>query len=213
MAALREMVSLAGVRCFWVIAVALGVAMVAEGNDLRWEETEVVVDARLGQTEVERVFRMCNEGDKEVRVTKVSVSCSCTRVSASTNAVAPGAWGEVRAIFDLRGRSGEQSKTIAVETDVVGWVPYLLRFVVRIPAWLVLDSREVMWAPGETTPLKSLRMRLADGVAPMSLRAESSNPRIDARIEPVGEREFRLDVRPDLSHIKPELPQIGRAHV
>jgi len=140
------MVSLAGVRCFWVIAVALGVAMVAEGNDLRWEETEVVVDARLGQTEVERVFRMCNEGDKEVRVTKVSVSCSCTRVSASTNAVAPGAWGEVRAIFDLRGRSGEQSKTIAVETDVVGGVPYLLRFVVRIPAWLVLDSREVTLA-------------------------------------------------------------------
>jgi hypothetical protein len=195
-AAWREHFSLAGV---FLTAVILGKAMLAEGNDLRWEETEVVVDAGLGQTEVERAFRMQNRGEGDIRVTKVSVSCSCTRVSASTNAVAPEAWGEVRATFDLRGRSGEQSKTIAVETDEAGGVPYLLRFVVRIPAWLVLDSREVTWAPGETTPLKSLRMRLAEGVPRLSVRAESSNPRIGVQLEVVGEREFRLDVRPDLS--------------
>lgn len=170
-----------------------------EGGELRWQQTEISTNAILGQTELAGVFRMRNEGAGNVRVTKVSSSCACSKMVAPTNALAPGAWGEVRAVYDLRGRSGELPKLIAVETDEPGGVPYILHFTVRIPPWMVLDTREVKWARDDTAASKVIGMRLADGVPRLSVRAESSSPRVRVELMPVGEREFRLDVRPDLS--------------
>lgn len=59
-------------------------------------------------------FAFTNTGDAELRLVEVRPSCGCTTPSYTTEAVAPGAQGEVVVAYDSQGRPGPFRKTIRV---------------------------------------------------------------------------------------------------
>jgi hypothetical protein len=62
-------------------------------------------------------FKFKNTGDKSLILTNVTASCGCTTPEYSKEPVLPGQRGEIKIVFDSKGRSGYQFKTVSVETN------------------------------------------------------------------------------------------------
>ncbi len=63
---------------------------------------------------VEHIYKIKNTGDKELILEKATSSCGCTTSVLSTGSIPPGGEGEVKAVFNTRGRKGISSKRITV---------------------------------------------------------------------------------------------------
>lgn len=84
--------------------------------DVRWVQTVWnfgAFDEEDGK--VSAIFRFINEGDRPVSISTVSSSCGCTVPEYSREPVAPGADGEVTAVFNPYGRPGRFSKYLRVK--------------------------------------------------------------------------------------------------
>ena len=63
------------------------------------------------------VFHLRNTGDQSLEMQQPHASCGCTAVTAGTLLLKPGETTEIRATVDLRGRSGQQHKTITIDSN------------------------------------------------------------------------------------------------
>jgi len=71
-------------------------------------------------TEGEKVgctFTFKNKGTHDLIITAASTSCGCTVSRYDNKPIAPGKIGNLEVIFDTSGRSGIQTKTIAVKSN------------------------------------------------------------------------------------------------
>lgn len=66
---------------------------------------------------VEHIFMLTNSGKSELFIRKVTASCGCTAVQPAKTTVAPGGSTEIKAVFNARGREGNQKKAITVITN------------------------------------------------------------------------------------------------
>ncbi len=112
-------------RLLWILTAALAVpvAVLAQPPGTT-HAPKIVCDEptfRFGDVEnsrdVEHTFVVRNEGDLTLDIQRVRPSCGCTVVSTSRNSVPPGGQTEITAKLSLRGRQGQQHKTIAVESS------------------------------------------------------------------------------------------------
>ena len=97
------------------------------------ERSEQSYDAQPGEVEVVFTFRLRNASPQPVVVTDVKTSCGCTvaRMPARPWIIPPGKTEELKLSFDMRGRTGLQTKTAVVETERGR---RLLTMNIRIPA-------------------------------------------------------------------------------
>ena len=65
---------------------------------------------------VEHVFAIRNEGDAPLTIGNVRACCGATATIA-TNSIAPGSNASLRVVFSLRGRNGEQHKSVYVASN------------------------------------------------------------------------------------------------
>ncbi len=90
----------------------------AKVQDLKGNGKRVSVNFDFGTIEagkkVEHVFKFKNTGDSDLIIRRTKASCGCTAIAPSKKVIAPGEEGEIKAIFDSKGRSGPQSKQITV---------------------------------------------------------------------------------------------------
>jgi hypothetical protein len=66
---------------------------------------------------IEHTYIIKNEGDLTLEISNVKPSCGCTVANISERSVAPGAETKVTARLALQGRSGQQHKSITVESN------------------------------------------------------------------------------------------------
>jgi len=66
---------------------------------------------------VEHIFVLTNTGKSDLHIRKVSASCGCTAVQPAKTTVLPGESTEIKAVFNARGREGNQKKAITVITN------------------------------------------------------------------------------------------------
>ena len=66
---------------------------------------------------VEHKFKFVNEGEADLLITNVSVSCGCTHPSYPFIPIEPGAEGTIGVVFDSKGKLGRQIPTITVVTN------------------------------------------------------------------------------------------------
>ena len=67
---------------------------------------------------VEHIFKFKNEGNAPLILTNVQTTCGCTAPQwPRETAIAPGEMGEIKIVFNSRGKSGMQSKTITVSSN------------------------------------------------------------------------------------------------
>lgn len=77
-------------------------------------------------------FRLKNTGDKPLVIDKVQPSCGCTVADESKEPVAPGAEGQVKAVFNSDGHLGINHKTLFVYSNTKGTPSTALQFVVEV---------------------------------------------------------------------------------
>lgn len=65
----------------------------------------------------EFVFKFKNTGDKPLIITDAKGSCGCTVPDWPKEPVAPGASGEIKAVFNSQGKSGPQTKQVTVTSN------------------------------------------------------------------------------------------------
>lgn len=66
---------------------------------------------------VEHLFEFKNTGKSDLIIRQVRASCGCTAVKPEKSVIKPGESSTVKAIFNTRGRKGNQSKSIIVITN------------------------------------------------------------------------------------------------
>lgn len=76
-------------------------------------------------TQATVVFKFKNTGNAPLILTNVEASCGCTVPTWSSQPIPPGASGEIKAVFDSKGRPGNFNKTITVKHNAPGKTDYL----------------------------------------------------------------------------------------
>ncbi|MEG1544157.1 MAG: DUF1573 domain-containing protein [Tannerellaceae bacterium] len=66
---------------------------------------------------VSYTFKMTNDGDMPLVITRVIASCGCTMPVWTKEPIAPGQKGDLTITFDPKGRPGPFSKTISVYSN------------------------------------------------------------------------------------------------
>jgi cytochrome c5 len=112
------------------LALALFVALTAFGfssnaqpasvtRPLKWDATEKVVQAALGDESTKFVFTVTNQSDHAVIIEQVKTSCGCTVAELPSQPwiLEPGESGDLKATMDLKGKRGRVSKLITVKTS------------------------------------------------------------------------------------------------
>lgn len=81
---------------------------------------------RMEGDKVSYNFRFRNTGTKPLVVEHVSASCGCTTPEKPEKPILPGQTGEIKVVFDSKGRSGKQEKHISVNANVQNGFPDML---------------------------------------------------------------------------------------
>ncbi len=66
----------------------------------------------------EHVFKFKNTGKHDLIIRKTKASCGCTVVNLGDKIIKPGQESSIKAIFNSRGKRGNQHKTITVTTNI-----------------------------------------------------------------------------------------------
>ncbi|AEW84972.1 DUF1573 domain-containing protein [Flavobacterium columnare NBRC 100251 = ATCC 23463] len=66
---------------------------------------------------VEHIFKFTNTGKNDLYVMEVRPSCGCTAPEWTKTPVKKGQSGEIKIIFDSKGKSGQQTKSVALLTN------------------------------------------------------------------------------------------------
>src|SRR5207244_8165108 len=90
---------------------------VAARAELKWEQNVVDLHPAVGDKTAVAHFKYKNTGTTPVHFKSVRASCGCTTTQSQKEMVNPGEKGEVVATFNIGDRTGQQVKTVTVETD------------------------------------------------------------------------------------------------
>lgn len=168
-------------------------------GELSWEKRKLDFVARSGEKEIVAIFRFANEGNTPIAITAVHSSCGCTTTELSKRNYAPGESGEIKAIFSIGERVGEQEKTIQVVTDAAPTKPDLLTLRVNIPELFICDRRMLLWKIGDKLDEQAIVFTPTNGQRIENVNVTKIEPsRATTRLESVPNSEgVRLLVRPD----------------
>jgi len=67
---------------------------------------------------IEHIFKFKNTGKSDLIIRKMKSSCGCTAASVGSKTIKPGEEGSIKAVFNSRGKRGQQHKSITVTTNI-----------------------------------------------------------------------------------------------
>lgn len=89
-----------------------------EGPSIQFEK-EVYDFGKITQGEIVRYkFKFKNIGNKPLKLIDVKPSCGCTTTNWPKNDISPGSSNEIEISFNSAGKTGAQSKTITLYTNM-----------------------------------------------------------------------------------------------
>ncbi len=133
---------------------------VAQAAVLRWEATEVSIDAPPLAESVQAAFVFTNTTAEPVTIAEVHSTCGCTVPELDKRTYAPGESGTIRAVFTLGDRVGTQEKAIIVATAAPAASTTTLMLRVQIPKLFEVSPYFVVWNRGDPATAKSIELRL-----------------------------------------------------
>jgi hypothetical protein len=81
---------------------------------------------------LEIAYRFRNTGDKPLVIVSVHPSCGCTVADQPEAPIAPGAEGQIRAVFNSEGHPGVANKGLTVTANTKGNQTYVLKFTAEV---------------------------------------------------------------------------------
>lgn len=164
----------------------------AAAAPLRWEATEISIDAPPLAESVEAAFVFTNTSDRPVTIAEVHSSCGCTVPQLEQRLYAPGESGKIRAVFTIGERIGLQEKSIMVSTAQPDVSSTALMLRVAIPTLFEVKPYFVIWNLNEPPTAKSIQLRLlAPGVLDLGT-VTSRHANFQASVAPAGEPDTHI---------------------
>lgn len=181
-----------------LLFVAMMLAGLASAHgQLVWEKTEIELRPKAGDEDAVANFKYTNKGDKPVRITNVKASCGCTVPEWTKDPIAPGQSGQLTATFKIGGRTGQQIKTVRVDTDDASQPPANLVLKAMIPQAVQIQPAFVFWQMGEANKPKVITVRGSAEVPVSKVDASSSAPEFTTKVEKGAvPGEFLIHVQP-----------------
>ncbi len=86
-------------------------------TEIEWETPQKQLGTIEEGQRIEVIYKFTNKGSKPLVIKSANASCGCTVPEIPKEPVMPGKSGMLKAVFDSRGRSGENHKTISVTAN------------------------------------------------------------------------------------------------
>jgi hypothetical protein len=185
-----------------VFALSIFVAVAARA-ELKWEQSTVDVHPGLNEKQAVAHFKYENVGKAPVRFKSVKASCGCTTTQTQKEVVNPGEKGEIIASLNIGDRTGQQVKTVTVQTDEPppAQSTTVLTLRANIPQAIEIRPTFVYWTTGEEPKTKKITVKAAKDFPAKNITIKSNSQNFESKIEPGKEGEWTIDVTPkDTSH-------------
>jgi len=136
---------------------------VAARAELKWEQNVIDLHPALGDKTAVAHFKYQNTGTTPVHFKSVKASCGCTTTQSQKEVVNPGEKGEVVATFNIGDRTGEQMKTVTVQTDDPNpsQATTVLTLKATIAQAMEVKPAFVYWQSGEEPKPKKISVKAA----------------------------------------------------
>ena len=171
--------------------------------ELKWEQTSVALHPAVGDKTAVAHFKYENVGKTAVHFKSVKASCGCTATQTQKEVVNPGEKGEVTATFTIGDRTGQQMKTVNVQTDEPppAQSNLTLTLNVTIPQALEIKPAFIYWTSGEAPKPKRISIKASKEFPAKNITIKSNNQNFESKLEPGKEGEWTIEVTPkDTSH-------------
>jgi hypothetical protein len=178
-------------------------AVVAARAELKWEQTTVDTHPAVGDKTAVAHFKYENVGKTPVHFKSVKASCGCTTTQTQKDVVNPGEKGEIIASLNIGDRSGQQVKTVSVQTDEPPPAQSAITLTLKanIPQAIEIKPTFVYWTSGEAPKPKKVSIKASKDFPAKNITIKSNSQNFESKVEPGKEGEWTIEVTPkDTSH-------------
>jgi len=176
---------------------------VAARAELKWEQTTVDARPAVGDKTAVAHFKYENVGKAAVHFKSVKASCGCTTTQTQKEVVNPGEKGEIVATLNIGDRTGQQMKTVNVQTDdpPPAQSNITLTLKANIPQAIEIKPTFVYWTSGEAPKPKKVSIKASKDFPAKNITVKSNSQNFESKVEPGKEGEWTIEVTPkDTSH-------------
>ena len=176
---------------------------VAARAELKWEQNTIDLHPAVGDKTAVAHFKYENVGKTPVHFKSVKASCGCTTTQSQKEVVNPGDKGEIVATFNIGDRTGQQMKTVTVQTDDPNptQATTILTLKVTIPQALEIKPTFIYWQSGEAPKSKKISIKASKDFPAKSITVKSNSQNFESKVEPGSAGEWTIEVTPkDTSH-------------
>jgi hypothetical protein len=182
----------------FTLSILLAVAAHAE---LKWEQSTVELHPAVGDKQAVAHFKYENTGKTAVHFKSVKASCGCTATQSQKEVVNPGEKGEITATFTIGDRTGQQVKTVTVQTDDPAQPTTMLTLKANIASALEIKPTFVYWTSGEDPKPKKISLKAAKEFPAKDITIKSNSQNFVSKVVPGKPGEWTIEVTPkDTSH-------------
>jgi len=185
----------------FTLSIFLSVAARAE---LKWEQSTVDLHPSVSDKTAVAHFKYQNSGTTPVHFKSVKASCGCTTTQTQKEVVNPGEKGEIIATFTIGDRTGQQIKTVTVQTDDPNptQATSILTLKATIPQSLDIKPAFVYWQSGEELKPKKISIKATKDFPAKNITVKSNSQNFESKVEPgSASGEWTIEVTPkDTSH-------------
>jgi len=177
---------------------------VAARAELKWEQSTIDLHPSVSDKAAVAHFKYQNTGTTPVHFKSVKASCGCTTTQTQKEVVNPGEKGEIVATFTIGDRTGQQIKTVSVQTDDPNptQATSILTLKATIPQSLDVKPTFVYWQSGEELKPKKISIKATKDFPAKNITVKSNSQNFESKVEPgSASGEWTIEVRPkDTSH-------------
>jgi hypothetical protein len=177
---------------------------VAARAELKWEQNVLDLHPGVGEKTAVAHFKYQNTGTTPVHFKSVKASCGCTTTQSQKEVVNPGEKGEIVATFNIGDRTGQQMKTVSVQTDDPNpsQATIVLTLKATIPQAMEIKPTFVYWQSGEEPKPKKISIKASKEFPAKNITVKSNSPNFESKVEPGSSSgEWTIEVMPkDTSH-------------
>src|SRR2546423_607186 len=184
----------------FTLSILFGVGARAE---LKWEQTTLDLHPAVGDKTAVAHFKYQNTGTTPVHFKSVKASCGCTTTQSQKEVVNPGEKGEIVATFNIGDRTGQQMKTVTVQTDDPNptQATTILTLKANIGQALEIKPTFVYWQNGEEPKPKKISIKASKDFPAKNITVKSNSQNFESKVEPGSAGEWTIEVTPkDTSH-------------
>ncbi|MBN2162971.1 MAG: DUF1573 domain-containing protein [Pontiellaceae bacterium] len=151
--------------------------------DIEWKTREVELKVLPTQVLAEAQFVFTNAGPDTVSIDDVQISCGCLSVKSFRKSYAPGETGRLSVVYNLRNRTGRQSKMVRVVTS--DGRASNLSVTADIPVLYDATPRLLMWKKSDESTEKVIKLSNPNKDPIKLLSATSSQEKVSVHLKEI----------------------------